>query len=91
MLGHPANLLRRRTIRQPSDLPDLASGITEDAITHITTEAITTLITIMGITTDITIGGTTIGTGPGLSASMGVQDIIAIGKRLLRGTALTTV
>ena len=60
--------------------------ITEDAITHITTEAITTPITIMGITTDITIGGTTIGTEPGR-----VRDIIAIGKRLLRGTALTTV
>jgi hypothetical protein len=29
--------------------------------------------------------------GPGLSASMGVRGIIAIGKRLLRGTALTTV
>jgi hypothetical protein len=61
--------------------------ITEDAITHITTEAITTPITIMGITTDTNITGTTIGTGPGL----GVQDIIAIGKRLLRGTALSTV
>jgi len=61
--------------------------ITEDAITHTTTEAITTPITIMGITTDITIAGTTIGTGTGL----GIQDIIAIGKRLLRGTALTTV
>jgi hypothetical protein len=54
--------------------------ITEDGITHITTEAITTPITITGITTDITIEGTTIGTGPGLSASMGVQDIIAIGS-----------
>ena len=41
----------------------------------------------MGITTDTNITGTTIGTGPGL----GVQDITAIGKRLLRGTALTTV
>jgi hypothetical protein len=60
--------------------------IIEDAITHITTGAITTPITIMGITTDITTGGTTIGTGPGR-----VQDIIAIGKRLLGGTALTTV
>jgi hypothetical protein len=60
--------------------------ITEDAITHITTGAITTPITIMGITTHITIGGTTIGTGPGR-----VQDTIAIGKRLLRGTALSTV
>jgi len=65
--------------------------ITEDAITHITTEAITTPITIIGITTDITIASTTIGTGPGLSVSMGVQGIIAIGKRLLRGIALTTV
>ncbi len=65
--------------------------ITEDAITHITTEAITTPSTTIGITTDITMGGTTIGTGPGLSASMGVQHIIAIGKRLLRGIALTTV
>jgi hypothetical protein len=45
----------------------------------------------MGITTDTTITGTTIGTGPGLSASMGVQGIIVIGKRLLRGIALTTV
>ena len=45
----------------------------------------------MGITTDITIGATTIGTGPGLSESLGAQDIISIGKRLLRGTALTAV
>ena len=65
--------------------------ITEAAITHITIEVITTPITIMGITTDITIAGTTIGTGPGPSASMGGQGIIAIGKRLLGGTALTTV
>jgi hypothetical protein len=60
--------------------------ITEDAITHITTEAIIIPITMVGITTDTTIGGTTIGTGPGLA-----PDIIAIGKRLSRGTALTTV
>ena len=65
--------------------------ITEDVITHITTKAITTPITIMGITTDTAITGTTIDTGPGLSASMGVQGIIGIGKRLLRGTALTTL
>ena len=49
--------------------------ITVDGITDIPTE---------GITTDITITGTTIGTEPGLSASMGgVQGIIAIGKRIL--------
>jgi hypothetical protein len=33
--------------------------------------------------------GTTIGTGPGLSASMGVQGIIGIGKRIIVRTALT--
>ena len=44
-----------------------------DGITDIITE---------GITTDITITTTTIGTGLGLSASMGVQGIIAIGKRI---------
>ena len=50
--------------------------ITVDGITDITTE---------GITTDITTTRTTIGTGPGLSASMGgVQGIIAIGKRIGR-------
>jgi hypothetical protein len=49
-------------------------------ITHITTEAITTDITTEGNTTDTGITGTTIGSGPGLSASMGVQAIIAIGK-----------
>ena len=54
--------------------------ITVDGITHITTEAITTHTTTEGITTDIAIAGTTIGTGPGLSARMGVQGIIAIGK-----------
>lgn len=52
-----------------------------DGITHITTEAITTDIATKGITTGITIVGITIGTALGLSASMGVQDIIAIGKR----------
>ena len=57
--------------------------ITMDGITHITTEAITTDITTEGITTDIAITGTTIGSGPGLSASMGVQGIIAIGKRVI--------
>jgi hypothetical protein len=45
--------------------------ITVDGITHITTEA---------ITTNIAITGTTIGAGPGSSASMGAQDIIATGK-----------
>ena len=54
--------------------------ITVDGIIHITIEAITTHITTEGITTDIAIAGTTIGTGPGLSARMGVQGIIAIGK-----------
>jgi hypothetical protein len=48
--------------------------ITMDGNTHITTE---------GITTDILIAGTTIGTGTGSSASMGVQGIIAIGKRVI--------
>ena len=52
-----------------------------DGITHITTEAITTDIATKGITTGITIVGITIGTALGLSASMGVQDTIAIGKR----------
>jgi hypothetical protein len=58
-------------------------------ITHITTEAITTDIGTKGITTGITIAGTTIGTGLGLSASTGVQGIIAIGKRIIVRTALT--
>jgi hypothetical protein len=53
--------------------------ITVDGITDIVTE---------DITTDTTITGTTIGTGPGLSASMGVQRIIAIGKRIIVRTAL---
>lgn len=62
-----------------------------DGITHITTEAITTGIATKGITTGITMAGTTIGTGVGLSASMGVQDIIAIGKRIVSRSALTIV
>jgi hypothetical protein len=49
-----------------------------DGITDIITE---------GITTDITITTTTIGTGLGLSASMGVQGIIAIGNRIIVRTA----
>jgi len=54
-----------------------------DGITDIITE---------GITTDISITGTTIGTGIGLSASMrGVQGTIAIGKRIIVRTALTTL
>ena len=46
--------------------------ITMDGITDIITE---------GITTGIIITTITIGTGLGLSASMGVQGIIAIGNR----------
>jgi hypothetical protein len=53
-----------------------------DGIIHITTEAITIDIVIKGITTSISIAGTTIGTGVGLSASVGAQDTIAIGKRI---------
>jgi hypothetical protein len=53
--------------------------ITVDGTTDIVTE---------GITTDITTTGTTIDTGPGLSASMAVQGIIAIGKRIVVRTAL---
>jgi len=53
-----------------------------DGITPITMEAITTDIATKGITTSISIAGTTIGTGVGLSASVGVQDTIAIGKRI---------
>lgn len=49
---------------------------------HITTEAITTDIATKGITTSISIAGTTIGTGLGLSASLGVPGIIAIGERI---------
>jgi hypothetical protein len=59
-----------------------------DGIIHITTEAITTDIATKGITTSISIAGTTIGTGVGLSASTGVQDIIAIGKRIDARSAL---
>jgi hypothetical protein len=46
-------------------------------------------IVIEGITTDITITTITIGTGIGLSASMGVRGIIAIGNRIIARTALT--
>jgi hypothetical protein len=53
----------------------------------ITVDGITDIIT-GGITTDITITGATMGTGPGLSAPMGVQGIIAIGKRIIVRTAL---
>ena len=62
-----------------------------DGITDITTEAITTDIGTKGITTGITIVGTTIGTGLGLSASMGVQGIIAIGNRIIVRTARAIV
>ena len=48
----------------------------------------TTDIVTEGITTDITTTGTTIDIGPGLSGSMGVQRIIAIGKRIIVRTAL---
>lgn len=51
-----------------------------EGIIHIATEAITTDIATKGITTSISIAGTTIGTAVGLSASVGVQDTIAIGK-----------
>jgi len=54
--------------------------ITEDGITDIVTE---------GITTNINITGTTIGTEIGLSASMGVQGIIAIGKRIIVRTRVS--
>ena len=57
----------------------------------ITMDGITVIIT-EGITTDITITGTTIGTGIGLSAPMrGVRGTIAIGKRIIVRTALTTL
>jgi len=62
-----------------------------DGITHITIEAITTHITTEGITTHIALAGTTIGTGPGLSASTGVQGIIAIGKRVSVPSAITII
>ena len=51
----------------------------------------TTDIVTEGITTDITTTGTTIDTGPGLSASMGAQGIIAIGKRIILRTAITII
>ena len=54
----------------------------------LTVDGITAIIT-EGITTDITITTTTIGTGPGLSASVAVQGITAIGKRLKVRTPLT--
>jgi hypothetical protein len=54
----------------------------------ITVAGITDIVT-EGITTDITITTITIGTGIGLSASMGVQGIIAIGNRITVRTALT--
>jgi hypothetical protein len=60
-----------------------------DGITRITTEATTTHISMEGITTNIATTATTIGTGAGLSASVGVQDIIAIGKRIVPRSALT--
>jgi hypothetical protein len=63
--------------------------ITVDGITHIATEAITTNITTEGVTTDINIVGTTIATVPGLSVSMDVQGIIAIGERIMVRTALS--
>ena len=53
--------------------------ITVDGITDIVTE---------GITTDITTTGTTIDTRIGLSASMGVQGIIGIGKWIIVRTVL---
>ena len=49
----------------------------------------TTDIVTEGITTDITTTGTTIDIGPGLSGSMGVQGIIAIGKRIIVHTAFS--
>ncbi len=55
--------------------------ITVDGITDIVTE---------GITTDITITTITIGTGLGLSTSMDVRDITAIGNRIIVRTTLTT-
>ena len=54
--------------------------ITVDGITDIITE---------GITTGITITTITIGTGLGLSASVGVQGITAIGNRIKVRTPLT--
>jgi hypothetical protein len=54
----------------------------------ITMDGITDIV-IEGITTDITITTITIGTGIGLSASMGVRGIIAIGNRIIARTSLT--
>ena len=54
--------------------------VTMDGIIHITTEAITTDIATKGIIISISTVGTTIGTAVGLSASVGVQDTIAIGE-----------
>ena len=54
----------------------------------ITVDGITDRV-IEGITTDITITTITIGTGLGLSASMDVRDITAIGNRIIVRTALT--
>jgi len=62
-----------------------------DGIIHITTEAITTDIVTKGITTSINIAGTTIGTGVGLSALPGVQDTIAIGKRIVSRSSLAVL
>ena len=52
-----------------------------DGIIRITTEETTIHISMEGITTDIATTATTIGTGAGSSASVGVQDTTAIGKR----------
>jgi hypothetical protein len=54
----------------------------------ITVDGITDIV-IEGISTDITITTITIGTGLGLSASMDVRDITAIGNRINVRTALT--
>jgi hypothetical protein len=59
-----------------------------DGIIHITTEAITTDIATKVITISISTVGTTIGTGVGLSASVGVQDTIAIGEPIYAHCAL---
>lgn len=59
-----------------------------DGIIRIITEAITTDTVTRDITTGINMAGTIIGTGGGLSASMGVQDIIGIGKRIDARSAL---
>ena len=59
-----------------------------DGIIHIPTMAITTDTATKGITAGISIAGTTIGTGVGLSASVDVQDTIAIGKPIDACSAL---